>query len=174
MQHQWFRVKNLLVIGFIFLLLLVSSACGNNNGNAGLSPSPSSIPTSANGQTPTTPTAVPVTPTVTNQLPSPTPSSPCITVSHNTFAFYSDSRGDYKQDTLILTNCGPTGSWGSVITTTGLDSRIHFDMNPSSQSEDGSFPSGAQVTIAVLVTADQALPAGHSLAVSTLTFMAMA
>src|SRR5258706_207570 len=89
------------------------------------------------------------------------PSSPCITVSHNTFAFYSDSRGDYKQDTLILINCGPTGSWGSVITPTGLDSRIHFDMNPSSQSEDGSFPSGAQVTITVLVTADQTLPAGH-------------
>src|SRR5579862_4270840 len=114
MQHQWFRVKNLLVIGFIFLLL-VSSACGNNNGNTGSSPSPSSTPTSANGQTHSTRTAVPVTPTVTNQLPSPTPSSPCITVSHNTFAFYSDSRGDYKQDTLILTNCGPTGSWGSVI-----------------------------------------------------------
>jgi hypothetical protein len=64
-------------------------------------------------------------------------------------------------DTLILTNCGPTGSWGSVITTTGLDSRIHFDMNPSSQSKDGSFPSGAQVTITVFVTADQTLPAGH-------------
>lgn len=176
MQHQWFRVKYLLILGFIFLLLLVSSACGNNNSNTGSSPTPSSTPTSANGQTHSTQTAVPITPTLTatNQQPSPSPipspppsptptysSSPCITVSHNTFAFYSDSRGDYKQDTLILTNCGPTGSWGSVIGTSGPDSRIKFDMNPRNQPKDGSFPSGAQVTITVFVTADQTLPVGH-------------
>jgi hypothetical protein len=34
-------------------------------------------------------------------------------------------------------------------------------MNPRGQSKDGSFPSGAQVTITVFVTADQTLPAGH-------------
>jgi hypothetical protein len=85
---------------------------------------PSQTPTATPTPFPTTPTPVPPTPTPFPPTPTPTPvyaTVPCVTVSNSSLAFYSSpAQGTYLQDTVLLTNCGPTGSWGSSVSTDGL------------------------------------------------------
>src|SRR6266700_633199 len=104
----------LVLIGVISL-----SACGESPSIPGTSSSNATATATKSGsgaQTPipTPPTSTPPTPIPTPPTPTPTYSSiPCVHVSKNSIALSTN----HQQDIFILTNCGPTGSWGSVVFT---------------------------------------------------------
>src|SRR6266702_3569715 len=102
----------LVLIGVISL-----SACGESPSIPGTS-SPNATATATKSgsgaqtpiPTPPTPIPTPPTPIPTPPTPIPTYSSiPCVHVSKNSIALSTN----HQQDMFILTNCGPTGSWGS-------------------------------------------------------------
>src|SRR6266702_1069354 len=113
--------------------------------------------------TPPTPISTPPTPIPTPPTPIPTYSSiPCVHVSKNSIALSTN----HQQDMFILTNCGPTGSWGSVVFTDnpspGVPAPINFAIDPQNQPQDGSFPSGAEVSITVYIKSlVSPVPQGH-------------
>src|SRR6266700_2507649 len=124
----------LVLIGVISL-----SACGESPSIQGTSSSNATATATKSGsgaQTPTPPTPTPIPPTPIPPTPIPTYSSiPCVHVSKNSIALSTN----HQQDMFILTNCGPTGSWGSVITTEnpspGVHAPIDFAIDPGNQPQ---------------------------------------
>src|SRR6266699_443092 len=156
----------LVLIGVISL-----SACGESPSIQGTSSSNATATATKSGsgaQTPTPPTPIPtpltpIPPTPIPPTPIPTYSSiPCVHVSKNSIALSTN----HQQDMFILTNCGPTGSWGSVVftdnTSPGVPAPINFAIDPQNQPQDGSFPSGAEVSITVYIKSlVSPVPQGH-------------
>src|SRR6266571_3227652 len=155
----------LALIGVISL-----SACGESPSIPGTSSSNATATATKSGPgapTPTPPTPTPIPPTPTPIPPTPTPiptysSIPCVHVSKNSIALSTN----HQQDMFILTNCGPTGSWGSVVFTDnpspGVSAPINFAIDPQNQPQDGSFPSGAEVSITVYIKSlVSPVPQGH-------------
>src|SRR6266702_4040460 len=139
----------LVLIGVISL-----SACGESPSIQGTSSSNATATATKSGsgaQTPTPPTPIPTYSSI-----------PCVHVSKNSIALSTN----HQQDMFILTNCGPTGSWGSVVFTDnpspGVPAPINFAIDPQNQPQDGSFPSGAEVSITVYIKSlVSPVPQGH-------------
>ena len=146
----------LVLIGVISL-----SACGESPSIPGTSSSNATATATKSGSGAQTP--IPTPPTSTPPTPIPTYSSiPCVHVSKNSIALSTN----HQQDMFILTNCGPTGSWGSIVLTEnrspGVRAPINFAIDPPNQPQDGSFPSGAEVSITVYIKSlVSPVPQGH-------------
>src|SRR6266571_4955120 len=149
----------LALIGVISL-----SACGESPSIPGTRSSNATATATKSGSgapTPTPPTPTPPTPTPPTPIPTYS-SIPCVHVSKNSIALSTN----HQQDMFILTNCGPTGSWGSVVFTDnpspGVPAPINFAIDPQNQPQDGSFPSGAEVSITVYIKSlVSPVPQGH-------------
>ena len=148
----------LVLIGVISL-----SACGESPSIQGTSSSNATATATKSGSGAQTPTPIPTPLTPIPPTPIPTYSSiPCVHVSKNSIALSTN----HQQDMFILTNCGPTGSWGSVVFTDnpspGVPAPINFAIDPQNQPQDGSFPSGAEVSITVYIKSlVSPVPQGH-------------
>src|SRR6266705_107265 len=165
---------------YSIVLVLISvislSACGQ--GTSSSNATATATKSGSGAQTPISQTPIsqtPIPPTPTPQPPTPTPptptpptpiptysSIPCVHVSKNSIALSTN----HQQDTFILTNCGPTGSWGSVVftdnTKPGVPAPINFAIDPQNQPQVGSFPSGAEVSITVYIKSlVSPVPQGH-------------
>src|SRR6266568_8173657 len=134
----------LVLIGVISL-----SACGESPSIQGTSSSNATATATKSGsgaQTPTPPTPIPtpltpIPPTPIPPTPIPTYSSiPCVHVSKNSIALSTN----HQQDMFILTNCGPTGNWWSLVLTENRSPGVRAPINFAIDRQNGSFPSGAE------------------------------
>ena len=63
---------------------------------------------------------------------------------------------------FILTNCGPTGNWWSLVLTENRSPGVRAPINFAIDRQNGSFPSGAEVSITVYIKSlVSPVPQGH-------------